>query len=479
MDRRAFLALTAATAVLPRAASAARHRPRVIVVGAGLAGLVAALDLERGGADVTVLEARDTPGGRVRTLREPFADGLYAEAGALLIPDSHHLVREQAEELGVRLVTVARDPPGELYHVRGRRILPGAAPGSWPFDLTPEERALGPAGMWERYVARALDELGDPTAPGWPGSALARHDAMTMAGFLRARGASPDAVALLALGYLGLGGDGIDTYSALSMLRDLALRRGSRAFWTVAGGNDRLPAAMAARLGGRIRYGAPVIRIEPGEHTAAVVSREAGGGRRHVADHVVCTLPPPVLARLDVTPDFSPARRAAIAAIAATSVTRVFFQTRTRFWRSQRLPASAVSDLPIKWVCEATATQPGVRGILDAHVGGADARRLAALPPPERIRSVLTDLERIYPGAAAHVEATATIDWEAEPCARGAYAWFRPGQLTSLMPSLTEPEGRIYLAGEHLSSASGWMQGALESGLRAARAVLAAAGERS
>jgi monoamine oxidase len=77
------------------------------------------------------------------------------------------------------------------------------------------------------------------------------------------------------------------------------------------------------------------------------------------------------------------------------------------------------------------------------------------------------------------VEATATIDWEAEPCARGAYAWFRPGQLTSLIPSLTEPEGRIYLAGEHLSSASGWMQGALESGLRAARAVLAAAGARS
>jgi monoamine oxidase len=470
MDRRAFLALTAA-----RAAGAARHRPRVIVVGAGLAGLVAARELVRAGADVTVLEARDAPGGRVRTLREPFADGLYAEAGALLIPDSHHLVRRQAEEVGVRLVRVTPEPPGELYHVRGRRILPGAAPESWPFDLTPEERALGPVGMWERYVVGALDALGDPTAPGWPEPALARHDAVTMAEFLRARGASPEAVALLALGYLDLGGDGVDTYSALSMLRDLALRRGSRVFWTVAGGNDRLPAAMAAPLGERIRYRAPVIRIEPGERTATVVSREDGGHRRRVADHVVCTLPPPVLSRLEVTPDFSPARRAAIAAIAATSVTRVFFQTRTRFWRSARLPASAVSDLPIKWVWEATAAQPGARGILDAHVGGADARRLAALAPSERIRRVLTYLERVYPGAAPHVEATAALDWDAEPCARGAYAWFRPGQLTSLVPSLTGPEGRVHLAGEHLSSASGWMQGALESGLRAARAVLAAA----
>jgi monoamine oxidase len=471
VDRRAFLALTATTLV-PRGALASL---RVIVVGAGLAGLAAAWQLARAGADVTVLEARQAPGGRVRTLRAPFADGLYAEAGACLIPDGHHLVRRQAEELGLRLVAIAPAPPGELYHVRGRRIVVGAdAAPSWPLDLTPEERTLGLAGMWARYVHSALDEIGDPTAPGWPPAALAAYDRMTVAEFLRARGASPDAVVLLALGYLDLGGDGIETYSALSMLRDLALRRGRQRFWAIAGGNDRLPAAMAARLGQRVRYGAPVIRIEPGAGTAAVVTREAGRSRRWVADRVICTLPPPALAALEVSPDFAPARRRAIAAIVATSLTRVFVQTRTRFWRAQGLPASAVTDLPIRWVWDATAIQPGTRGILDAHLRGADARALAALPASERVPRVLADLERVYPGAGRQAEATSVVDWDADPWARGAYAWFRPGQLTSLLPLLAEPEGRVHLAGEHMSPASGWMQGALESGLRAARDVLAA-----
>jgi monoamine oxidase len=229
---------------------------------------------------------------------------------------------------------------------------------------------------------------------------------------------------------------------------------------------------MAARLGDRIRYQTPVIRLEPGERTAAVVTRTGGSTRRWVADHVVCTVPPPVLRGLDVEPAFSAARRTAIAALGATSLTRVLVQTRTRMGRAQAMPASAIADLPVKWVWDATATQPGARGILDAHVGGAAARRLGRLPTSERVRQVLTCLERVYPGVARQVEATALLDWDAEPYARGAYAWFRPGQLTTLLRPLAGVEGRMHLAGEHLSSASGWMEGALDSGLRAAREVV-------
>lgn len=471
LDRRSFLALGGAAVLSAAAAPAPR---RVIVVGAGLAGLSAAWELAQAGVEVTVLEGRETPGGRVRTLREPFADGLYAEGGATLIPDTHYLVRRYAERLGLTLVPATPQPAGQVYYLRGRRIVLGAGGGeAWPLDLTPQERSLGLAGMWERYVGSALHEIGDPTTRDWPGPALARYDTMTMAEFLRARGASADAAALLALGYLDLGGDGIETYSALSMLRDLALRRGAARASAIAGGNDRLPAALAARLGGRVHYREPVIRLEPGARTAGVVTRAEGGTRRRVADRVICTVPLPVLARLEVEPAFAPARRAAIGAIASTSVTRVLVQTRTRFWRPQGLPGAAATDLPAKWMWEATLTQAGTRGILDAHVGGPDARRLAGLPRAERLREVVTHLDRVFPGAAAQVEATAEIDWDAEPWARGAYAWFRPGQLTSLMALLARPEGQVHLAGEHLSSASGWMQGALESGLRVAREVLA------
>jgi monoamine oxidase len=472
MDRRAFLGLVGA-ACMPRVAIASRAR-RVIVIGAGLAGLAAAWELVQAGIDVTVLEARSAPGGRVRTLRAPFADGLHAEAGALLIPDTHRLVRREAERLGLRLIEVPPEPVRDLYVVRGRRIVVGAGEQpTWPLDLTAEERALGLGGMWERYIGTAIDEIGDPTEPGWPSARLAGYDGMSIIELIRTRGASSDAAALLALGYLDLAGDGADTCSALAALRDLALRRGGRRSAVIADGNDRLPAAMAARLGDRIRYHAPVIRIEPGERMAAVVTRTDGATRRWIADRVVCTLPPPVLRALDVEPAFSPARRTAIAALGATSLTRVLVQTRTRVGREPGMPASAVTDLPVKWVWDATATQPGARGILDAHLGGATARRLARLPASGRLRQVLASLERVYPGVERQAETTVVVDWDAEPYARGAYAWFRPGQLTTLLRPLAQVEGRVHLAGEHLSSASGWMQGALEAGQRAARDVLA------
>jgi monoamine oxidase len=474
MDRREFLALTAGL-VLPRRGGKRRAR-RVLVVGAGLAGLAAADELSRAGMDVTVLEARAEPGGRVRTLRAPFADGLYAEAGALLVPETHHLVRAYVARFDLTLIPVVPRPGGELYQVRGRRlrVADGVEP-AWPFDLTAAERALGLAGLWQRYVVSALDEIGDPASPGWPSPSLARYDAMTMGDFLRGRGASPDAVALLALGYLDLGGDGVETYSALSMLRDVALRRGNRRYAMIAGGNDRLPVAMAAGLGARVEYRTTVVRVEPGAGGAAVVAERDGAPVRLTADDLICALPPRVLASIEVAPDFSPARRAALRALASTSVTRVLVQTRTRVWERLGQPGSAVTDLATKWVWDATAAQPGRRGILDAHLGGAAARRLGALGDAERATRVLADLDRVYPGVRDEVEASVAVDWDADPHARGAYAWFRPGQLPSVTRVLAAPEGRVHFAGEHLAAASGWMEGALASGVRAAQAVLARA----
>ena len=115
MRRRDFLKQTAAAAVTLSASSllafASSRRDlerrgapkKVIVIGAGLAGLSAAYELTRAGHDVTVLEARTRPGGRVLTLRDPFAEGLYAEAGATRVPDHHHFTVEYAELFGLTL----------------------------------------------------------------------------------------------------------------------------------------------------------------------------------------------------------------------------------------------------------------------------------------------------------------------------------------------------------------------------------------
>ena len=300
MRRRHFLrgalAGAALSGVAPRPGRASGRRG-VLVLGAGLAGLAAADDLVRSGHDVTVLEARRRPGGRVLTLRDAFAGGNHAEAGALFIPDHHALTLGYARRFGLPLELVDVFGRPELYYVRGRRLVvaPGV-PTVWPVALASEERRLGLHGMWEKYLGRALEDLGDVRAADWPPAALlARYDGLSGAAFLRERGASPGAVEVLRRGYLDLGADDLERYSALFMLRDLALRRAQTRSFAIRGGNDRLPAALAAGLGTRIVYGARVVRIEPGERGAAVVVRHEGARRRLSADRIVCTLPFSVL----------------------------------------------------------------------------------------------------------------------------------------------------------------------------------------
>src|SRR5829696_4429218 len=190
MRRGDFLKQTAvATAVLSTSSVYAvgqggfdrRGAPKkIIIIGAGLAGLSAAYELTRVGHDVTVLEARTCPGGRVRTLRDPFAEGLYAEAGASRIPNHHNFTLRYVELFGLTLEPFRRPEMPSVYHARGKRFT--VTPGQkfeWPYALTPEERALGLNGMRQKYIWSMLGQLGDVTDPSWPPpDTLKKYDQM-------------------------------------------------------------------------------------------------------------------------------------------------------------------------------------------------------------------------------------------------------------------------------------------------------------
>lgn len=473
--RGAALAGVALGGCAPRSGRSARPRT-VVVLGAGLAGLAAADDLARAGHHVTVVEARLRPGGRVQTLRDTFAGGRHAEAGALFIPDHHDVTLRYARRLGLVLEPVDVWGGAEIYYLRGHRLVvqPGTVT-AWPVALTSEERRLGLHGMWEKYLGRALDDLGDVLASDWPPATLLdRYDGQSAADFLRGRGASPGAVQVLRRGYLDVGSDDLASSSALFMLRDLALRRAQTRAFAIRGGNDRLPAALAAGLADRIVYGARVVRIEPGESSAAVVVRHGGAFHRLAADRIVCTLPFSVLREVEIAPPFSASKREAIATLPYTSIVRIFLECR-RVWIDEGLPGSASTDLDVRWIWDATTGQPGAAGILDAHVVGRAARRLASLSERERIAAALADVARVYPAVAGTVTRSTSKCWDDDPEARGAYACPRPGQMRALLASVARPEGRVHFAGEHTSAWAQWMQGALESGRRAAREIREAA----
>jgi monoamine oxidase len=463
MKRRTVLqglAASAATACAPagRPSSTFVRRARIAVIGAGLSGLVAAWELTRAGHDVTVLEARERAGGRIETLRAPFTNGQHAEAGALFIPDTHRRVLDYCRAFALPLRTVAPRGGGESYHVRGTLVrLADERTARWPLHLTDDERRLGLSGMWRTYVGQALAN---------PGVEL---DSMTVAEFLRSRGASQAAVTLLGLGYLDLSGEGIEQSSALAMLRDLAHRQGERETYTIAGGNDGLPRALADRLRGRIRYRSPVVRVERAGSTIIVITEPGSGSDRLTADFAVSAVPFTMLRRLEIQPTLSETKRRAITGLPYTSVMRVYLQLGQRPWSAAHL--SATTDLPIGWVWESSAGQPGSGAIVESYTAGRAARRLAALDEPARVQAVLHGIEALVPDVEQRFERGASKDWDRDPWARGAYAWFRPGQVTGLLPDAMRAEGRMHFAGEHVSMAPQWMEGAIESGQRVAREI--------
>jgi monoamine oxidase len=447
---------------------------RIIVVGAGLAGLCAAYQLTQAGHDVLVLEAQRRAVGRVETLRD-FAEDLCAEAGATRIPDHHHFTLKYVKAFGLELDPFP--PPGAaIYHLRGRRVVVGPADRpEWPLELAPDEQALGLTGMMEKACGGLLSRIGDAASPHWvPPEDLRQYDRLTFTELLRRQGLSEDAIHLRR----ATSGAWDDTVhgegdSALRRLRTLALDSGT-AYYRIRGGNDRLPRAFGLRLADKIRYGCPVVRIERGQGTALRVLWSEGGGTQSLdADRVIVAVPFTLLRRIEVVPPFSDAKARAIDELSYGSSTKVFLQTRTRFWAREGLSGFGYTDLhDYMQVWELGYAQPGPRGLLVAYTKFSGARELDGLDEERRIATAVDAVARVHPELPRQCEGGRSKSWDRDPWARGAFAILRPGDVTRLEPHIARAEGRVHFAGEHTSPwLGGWMHSALDSGERVAREV--------
>jgi monoamine oxidase len=477
IDRRTFLTLLAMTG----AAVAAPRRiegKRVIVLGAGLAGLSAAWNLMNSGYDVTVLEAQDVPGGRVKTIRDPFTNGCYAEAGAVRIYNNHHWTRKYIQLMGLesKLRAYDDDTGAHLWYLQGKRFVTPA--GDWPLDNLSVQERKNPFALVETYWDPGFKALGDPTRPDYPNGSARMLDEYTLPEFFKKQGASDAWINVLCANE----GD-MSQFSALAVTAlEGAPNDGAHTkTFGLIGGNDQLPKALAARLGSRVKYNSEVRRLAHDADGVTVTVRDASGQHEIEADHCVCALPFPLLRRIEIAPAFSNEKMEAISQYGLVDVARVSMQTRTRFWRNDPLGTlgglnMVGTDTSLGRIWNTSVLQPDAqRGMLHAYMVDRQATAFARIPARERLEHCLRESAAFLPQLPASVEASYVKVWSEDPWQLGAFAAPRPHQFHWVWPAGGRAEGRVHFGGEHTSVWIGYMNGALESGERCAREIIAAA----
>ena len=453
--------------------------PRIVIVGAGLAGLSCAYRLGQRGIGCAVYEANpDRIGGRCWTARG-FADGQTAEHGGEFIDSRHARMRALAERFGLELTDLfaAPNPGRPRVWLNGARRDPGPLPGAGLFQRRIEAAAqgVGPYGYADATpAARAFDELTvadwlDANIPGGSGGLQGQWVWGTM------------------MSAFGLDADRL---SALNLFAEyVEPAPGADERFHILGGNDQIPEAMAADLPeGSIHMDSPLEALfARGDGSFGM--RFTGVRGDVVADHVVLALPFTTLRRVDLSrAGLSSKRRACIDELGMGTNAKVLMQFNERPQRYGDWNGYAASDEPFLQTWESTLGEPGPGSVLTTFFGGrSGAEGLAAdephapTLPAEGVRN-LASLTRGgamgLAGLGAGFNGRAWTDhWVSDPWAGGSYAAFLPGQYTRYHGYVGRPEGRIHFAGEHTAMANqGYMEGAVESGERAAQEIAAARG---
>ncbi len=433
---------------------------RVLVAGAGLAGLAAAHALEARGATVTIVDARDRVGGRVWTVRDGFAKRQHAEGGADLIDSDQEHLCGFARDLGLRPSPILRRGFG--YYVpdtRGRHRL-RARPDAFASLAKKLRREVDDFKLaeqrWDSAVAarhaprRVADWLDEIAAP-----APLRAATRGLRGFFLA---DPEDLSLLPI---------IEQFAAAGAPGDESMLR-------IPGGNDRLATVAATRLRTDVQLTTIVRRIGRDASGVAVTVESQGRTSEIRASFIVCALPASTARDVRFDPALPDAQHDAIARLRYGCATRLLLQFDRRFWRARGRPIAFGTDLDLGAVWDGNEQQRGRAGILSFLAGGRASAGLQDLLRREGVEGVARQLTWL--GAPARVLASRAIVWEDDPWSRGGYAYFDPSFDPRARAWLARPAGRIVFAGEHTSLKwQGYMNGAVESGLRAAAEVAALA----
>lgn len=463
-----------------------RKGARVVILGAGLAGMTAALELSRAGYHVQILEARDFAGGRCQTARRGFThtdlightqtcqfdEGHYINHGPWRIPFQHRSTLHYTKTLGVDLQVFVNDNDNGYVltekgsgPLAGKRLRKGALgedmagyaaeilakcanQGALDQQLTAEDKA--------RFVAYLITEGRlDPKTATYAGSEGRGFDVPHGAGLAAGKLSTPYALKDLLAS---------NAWRALQPVNEHEMQL---TMFQPVGGMDRIAKAFEKRVGSMIRYGTEVDRIaQDGSGVEVFFHDVKGGGTGSIkADYCLCTIPLSVLRQMDIA--VSPAFKAAMSGVAYAPVNKIGLQMKRRFWEEDDAIYGGhnfIDDPQINLISLPSYGFQGEKGVLLGYYAfGAAAAAVSAHPPDQRAAIALAAGQKIFPQYKDSFETAFSFSWHLAKYNLGGWAeWDDRGRKQDY-PVLLEPDGRIYLAGEHLSYLTGWQAGAIES----------------
>jgi len=482
----AYAAMLALDLLAPAKASAfaldgGTRGTKVAILGAGVAGLCAAYELGKAGYDCTVLEARQRPGGRAWTIRggdrvvesdgtvqtATFAEGLYHNPGPSRVPQ-HHVTMDYYRELGVAVEQFGNEnlnayyysskaPPGlERVRIRAARmemrgyaaelLTKAVSRDALDMPLTPDDKEklltfiAADGGLSRDRIYANRGQAGFAQFPGAAAQAGIPSDPLGLMPLVRA-------------GYGAFGPIENDIDQQLAMFQPV-------------GGIDALPRAFAQRLGTRIHYNAAVSQIRKTPTGTRIIYTDAEGAHRTLdAAYCICTIPFPVLRT--IPNDFSPAFAAAIGRVDYQASAKVGLEFKRRFWEEDDRILSGITrtDETITQIWYPSYGYLSKRGgvLTAAYAMGPRALTLGNLSPRERVELALREGEKIHPQYRAEHVSSISVAWQKIPHNLGAWVGWTESTRKSEYPLLLQPDGPIYLAGEHMSYINAWQAGALES----------------
>jgi len=424
----------------------------VIVLGAGLSGLSAAYTLKKLGVDdILVLEAKNRIGGRVYTKEFVTPDGpLSVELGAEWIGENQRTIIAICRALGLVLVP---HKAGHDIYINGRYIKAGKP----VFNK-----------RWQRRTSYMLGQINHSYSP----AEKRELDKVSFDDFLARSGVSDFDRQVLELREGTVTGCSLKDMSAYAVLyHHLSLQNDKIDCddFYIVGGNSQLPEKLAQAVGwGRIQNNTEVVSIA--QDKSGVTIKDAKGVI-YSAKHLICTLPIKPLLNINWKhAAIPPEKTQAWQEMKYASITKTSFIFSHRFWSKKRMGVYSSTD-----ACQVYHATDHQRlkswGALNSYVFGKYQDEFLALNPEEQLLASLDALKLSHSNASYKMAVLQKI-WDQDRFAGGAYSYFQPGQWFGIRPVLRQPAGHIHFAGEYLADDAGYMNGAMESGIDAARKIV-------